>query len=287
LPTEEQKMQAQMMAQQLQEQQQPIPSKLQKVLDDPTWEEALQVLRDDKQRSYRIDIETDSTVAGDQAADQKAITELLTGISTFIQNAGPAVEAGYIPLEAAKSLIMTAVRRFKLGREVEDALDMIGEDEGEKQQQPDPQAAQMMEQFQQLQQEHQQMGQENQQLKAEKAAKDGELAIKDREVALKEFEVNNRQPEAVVDDVGLAFAENEKERDRQQFEERQNIIKAQVELAKAIISKSDNAESEVTADSAINDASAMMEHIVGALTAPRMVIRDEMTGEIIGSETVL
>ena len=287
LPTEEQKMQAQQMAAQMQQQGQEIPSKLQKVLDDPTWDEALQVLRDDKQRSYRIDIETDSTVAGDQAADQKAITELLTGISTFIQNAGPAVEAGYIPLEAAKSLIMTAVRRFKLGREVEDALDMIGEDEGEKQQQPDPQAAQMMEQFQQLQQEHQQMGQENQQLKAEKAAKDGELAIKDREVALKEFEVNNRQPEAVVDDVGLAFAENEKERDRQQFEERQNIIKAQVELAKAIISKSDNAESEVTADSAINDASAMMEHIVGALTAPRMVIRDEMTGEIIGSETVL
>ena len=101
LPTQEQKAQAMMAAQQMEQQGQPIPAKLREGLSLPTWDEALQILRDDKQRAYRIDIETDSTVAGDQAADQKAITELLVGISSFIQNAGPAVAAGYLPLEAA------------------------------------------------------------------------------------------------------------------------------------------------------------------------------------------
>ena len=98
-----------------------------KILEKPTWEECIQLLRDDKQRSFRVDIETDSTISGDYAADQQAITQLLQGVSAFIADAGPAVEAGYLPLEAAKAMIMSAVRRFKLGREVEDALDMIGE----------------------------------------------------------------------------------------------------------------------------------------------------------------
>ncbi len=128
LPTAEEKMQAQMMAQQLQAQQQPIPDQLKEMLESPTWDECLQILRDDQQRAYRIDIETDSTIAGDQAQEQKNITELLIGISSFIQNAGPAVAAGYLPLAAAKALLMTSVRRFKMGREVEDALDMIGEE---------------------------------------------------------------------------------------------------------------------------------------------------------------
>ena len=105
-----------MMAQQMQQQQQPIPNQLQKILDDPTWNECLQILRDDQQRAYRIDIETDSTVAGDQAQEQRNITELLTGISSFIQNAGPAVAAGYLPLEATKSLLMTSVRKFKMAK---------------------------------------------------------------------------------------------------------------------------------------------------------------------------
>lgn len=286
LPTAEQKAMAMDMAQQMEQAQQPIPKKLQKALADPTWEEALQVLRDDKQRSYRIDIETDSTIAGDQAQDQKSITELLGGISTFIQNAGPAVAEGYLPIEAAKSILMTAVRKFKMGREVEDALDMIGEEkEGEQQQ--DPAVAELQGQLQEMGPQLQQLQQENQVLKIEKANKQDENSIKDREVKLKEQEAFNASQEIPVDEVALAFAENEREKEKLRHDSVEAHKDRQVELAKAIFSSKDTAEGDKSEamSSSMDEAGMMMEAITAALTAPRVLIRDE-AGNPIGSETV-
>jgi hypothetical protein len=54
----------------------------------PTWEEIVQVLRNDKLRGFKIDIETDSTVAPDAQAEQQGRTELLAAIGTFAQNDG-------------------------------------------------------------------------------------------------------------------------------------------------------------------------------------------------------
>jgi hypothetical protein len=300
LPTNEQKQQAMMQAQQMQAQGQPLPKKFKEGMALPTWEEALEILRDDKQRAYRIDIETDSTVAGDQAADQKAITELLTGISSFIQNAGPAVAAGYLPLDAAKSLLMTSVRRFKMGREVEDALDMIGVDEeGEEGQenQPDPQMEQMHQEMQQAMQElqgqAQQLAQENEQLKADKAAEmqrmemDGMKAAKaaeqkDREIGLKEYEAQKPQPDETI----KLQAELQMARERMQFEAAEADKQRQVDIALSLISRG-NGEggNPVDEGEAMNQAAMMMQQITAALTAPKVVIRDEM-GNIVGSETV-
>jgi len=279
LPTPEEKMQAQMMAQQMQMQQQPIPAKLQEILDKPTWDECLQVLRDDQQRAYRIDIETDSTVAGDQAQEQKNITELLTGISSFIQNAGPAVAAGYLPLEAAKSLLMTSVRKFKMGREVEDALDMIGVEEEGEDGQLDPQMQQMHEQMQQqmqeLQGQAQQLQQENEQLKADKSAEaqrtqmDGEKAVAeielkrgDQTLKAQEFELKASQPvvtpqeqweyDMQMEREKMAFDAEQKALDRQ-AEAEQKALDREANIAKAIIAKSDN---ENNIDSALSDLHA-------------------------------
>ena len=261
LPTPEEKMQAQMMAQQMQQQQQPIPNQLQKILDDPTWNECLQILRDDQQRAYRIDIETDSTVAGDQAQEQRNITELLTGISSFIQNAGPAVAAGYLPLEAAKSLLMTSVRKFKMGREVEDALDMIGEDENEEQQ-PDPAMIQLQQQMQEMQPIMQQLQQENEQLKADKSAEaqrtqmDGEKAVAeielkrgDQSLKAQEFELKASQPvvspqeqmeyDMQMEREKMAFDAEQKALDRQ-YESEQKALDRAATLEKEIITKSNN-----------------------------------------------
>ena len=163
----------------------------------------------------------------------------MSGIGAFIQTAGPAVEQGYIPVEAAKSLLMTAVRRFKLGREVEDALDMVGEEEGEDQQ-PDPQMTQMHEQMQQQMQQMgeqlQQITQENQALKAStegeqaKLSMEGQKALKaaeqkDRELSIKEFEA--QKPEA--DETVKIQAEMTMARERMQFEAMEADKQRQVE----------------------------------------------------------
>jgi len=83
------------------------------------------VLRDDLLRSYKVDIETDSTISAQLQMEQQNITELLAGVVQFAQGIGPLVMQGIMPIEAAKSMLLAAVRRFKLGSEVEDELDKI------------------------------------------------------------------------------------------------------------------------------------------------------------------
>ena len=274
-PEERAQAQAQMMAQQMQGQ--PIPAKLQQVLDAPTWDECMTVLRDDQQRTYRIDIETDSTIAGDQAAEQKNITELIAGISSFIQQAGPAVQMGYMPLEAAKSILMTAVRKFKMGREVEDALDMIGEDAEGEDGQMDPQMQQMhqqmQEQMQAMQAEGQALMQENEALKADKSAEaqrtqfdaeksQAEFALKTRELALKEYEAQ-KPGEVKASPQEQWEYDMQMAREKMAFDAEQAALDRQVEIAKAMISAR---ETEMQSAADINQGAAdMMQTLADAL----------------------
>jgi hypothetical protein len=265
LPTAEEKQMAQVFAQQAQQAQQPIPDEVKKALEDPTWAECLQILRDDQQRAYRIDIETDSTIAGDQAQEQRNITDLLTGISLFIQNAGPAVAAGYLPLEAAKALLMTSVRKFKMGREVEDALDMIGEDEGGEDQQ-DPQVMQMQQQMQEMQPILQQLQQENEQLKADRGAEEqrtmidaekakADYTLKQGDQALKEQEFQLKAAQPIVTPQEQWQYDMQMAREKMEFEAEQKVLERQAsaeqkaldreaDIAKAIIAKSEE-DSEI------------------------------------------
>lgn len=100
-------------------------------LPDPiTWEQVVQAMHDDATRTFRVDIETDSTLAATQDSDMSAMRDLLGGLAQMITGFGPAVQAGAIPIEAVKQIAMAVVRRAKMGSAVEDALD--------KMQQPQP-----------------------------------------------------------------------------------------------------------------------------------------------------
>ena len=297
LPSPEQKMQAQQQAQMMVQQQQPIPPQLREVLEKPTWEECMQVLRDDKQRSYRVDIETDSTISGDQAMDQKSVTELLQGVSAFISNAGPAVEAGYLPLEAAKSMLMSAVRRFRMGREVEDALEMIGEDgsdsPGGDDQQAAAQQAQQQEQAAAVQAEQMklQIEQQNSALKAQEmqqkaqieqgkmqmetsgkeadlAMAGKELALKEREMSLKEFEAQKPEPDPSM----KIQADMQIAREKMEFDASEADKQRQVDLAKAIMAEFNGPEVNMTSpEDALARASEIMARINEVVSATREV----------------
>lgn len=89
-------------------------------------DQMMPILRDDKMRSYKIDIETDSTIQPDEDADKQRRIEFMTAVTGFITQIAPIVQAGAIPPEVAKALISFGVRGFKVGREIEDALDSIG-----------------------------------------------------------------------------------------------------------------------------------------------------------------
>lgn len=172
--TNEQKMQAQQALGAAQQGQQ-IPGLTPEVAEmakKPTWEDVIGLLRNQKLRAFKIDIETDSTVMGDAQIEQKNRTEFLGAVAAFIQQAGQAVQAGAMSKDAAKALLGFGVRAFRVGSEVEDALDEIGD-----QPQQDPRMAQMQQEMQKKEAEIQQR--EMQIKDAEHAA---EMAAKDAQI---------------------------------------------------------------------------------------------------------
>jgi hypothetical protein len=130
-PTNDQRV----LAQQVQAQGGQLPPEMAEILSRPTWDDLLQVMRNDLILSYRIDIETDSTIAPDAAAEQQAMAELMAGVSNFVATIGPAVASGYLPMDVAKSLLLMAVRRFKAGPAIEGEIEKIQQPP----QQPQPQ----------------------------------------------------------------------------------------------------------------------------------------------------
>lgn len=133
--------------------------------DTVTWEQVIQVLRSDLMRSYRIDVETDSTVAASLEADMQGLREVLTGVVQFIQGIGPAVQAGAMPVEAVKEIVMTVARRARMGSAVEDALDKMQA----------PKTGGNPEQAKQMQQQMEQLQQENQHLKQDRQAEQAKI----------------------------------------------------------------------------------------------------------------
>lgn len=95
------------------------------MLKVPTWEDILGVMRSDKMRQYKIDVETDSTVASTLSSDMQGMSQVLTSISQTMQELAPMVEQGVLPVDAAKELIMAVIRRSRLGIAVEDAFDKL------------------------------------------------------------------------------------------------------------------------------------------------------------------
>jgi hypothetical protein len=89
-------------------------------------DEMQELMQDDFLRTYRVDIETDSTIAASEQNDQQEMTLLMTAIGGYLAAVVPMVQEGIFPMEAAKAMLLGIVRKFKFGREVEDAIEMIG-----------------------------------------------------------------------------------------------------------------------------------------------------------------
>lgn len=150
-PTAEEKMQAQQQMELAQMPQvhpmtgQPMapqvpPPELLEILEKPTWEEIMAVLQSDEMRQYKVDVETDSTVAETVDRDMKGLSEILGALGQFIQTVAPLVQSGVMPIEAAREIALAIVRRAKLGSAVEDQISQIGNQQqqmGMQQQQAD------------------------------------------------------------------------------------------------------------------------------------------------------
>jgi hypothetical protein len=152
----------------------PIPPEQMEFFDQPTWEDVLKVLRSDKLRGFKIDIETDSTVQPDADAEKQARTELLTSLGGFAQSMTPAIQAGIVPKKLAIDAIQFALRSFKVGSNFEQELDSMSE-------QPEGPSPEQQQKEQELQAKEQELAQREAQVKD--AEHKAELAGKDAKAA--------------------------------------------------------------------------------------------------------
>lgn len=85
--------------------------------------EAIDLLRQDKLRGFRIDIETDSTVQGDAQAEKEARVEFMKGVTEFIAKTAEVVQMvpEFAPLAA--KMLGFGVRGFRVGRDLESAIE--------------------------------------------------------------------------------------------------------------------------------------------------------------------
>jgi len=116
-------------------------------------------------REYRIDIETDSTIASDKQAQQESLSTFMQAMAQFSTMAAGAQQAGVLSNTAAKEMMKDFVRGFGLSKNVEEAIDK--EDPPKE----DPAQQQAQAEAQMKQQEFQMKMQEGQQKQQFEAAK--------------------------------------------------------------------------------------------------------------------
>lgn len=98
------------------------------VQKDQIIAQALELLKNEKLRGFRIDIETDSTIQPDANRDKQAVNEFITAVTAFVEKSSQvsAMVPAFAPLAA--KFLMFAARRYRVGRDLESAIEDFAEE---------------------------------------------------------------------------------------------------------------------------------------------------------------
>ncbi len=121
---------------------QPPPEAVE-ALKEPSWEQVMQLLRDEKLRGFVVDVETDSTIEADQMQQQQKAEQFLTAVTQYC-----AAWAQILPIapelsELSGEMLISAARLFKMGDTLETAIEEAVEAMEKKAGQPQPPNPQM------------------------------------------------------------------------------------------------------------------------------------------------
>lgn len=299
----------------------PLPEWLQKcdaedmseLMDEPTWEEVDGLIRDEITLSYRIDIETESTIKMDQEADRDARISFLDATGKFLQTAMANQNPDLAPLLA--KLLMFGVRGFKVGKELESAFDVaihkLEKDAGQKK--PDPEMAKVQAE-QQLQQQKMQADSQLKQLEMQNDAKLEQIKSQAEEARLKlqaQVDAHQGQVDAEVEKYKIQLqGQMEMEKAKLDAETKITVanIQAKAQLQNTMLSKTTDESGGLSVDesgnttkqpsmadlmttvisqlqqSLQNNAQGIAQshqHLASVLARPKTVIRDDQ-GNITG-----
>lgn len=85
--------------------------------------QAVALLRNDIDRSFRIDIEPDSTISGDAAEERRDAVEFVGGVTKFLETAAMIGASQPMAAPLLGKMLQFAVRKFRTGRSLESSLD--------------------------------------------------------------------------------------------------------------------------------------------------------------------
>lgn len=86
-------------------------------------DKVIELLRNDRMRGFRIDIETDSTVQPDEDAEKQRRTEFLGAMGTFMQQSMEVLQSAPQMAPMLGEMLMFGVRGFRAGRSLEDTIE--------------------------------------------------------------------------------------------------------------------------------------------------------------------
>lgn len=100
-----------------------IPPEISERLRSPAWEDVIDILRSDKLRGYRVDIETDTSAMEDAATEQQGRIEFVAAFQKMLEGAYTAAVQAPTMLPLIKESALFLVRSYKAGRTLEQALE--------------------------------------------------------------------------------------------------------------------------------------------------------------------
>ncbi|RWX39025.1 hypothetical protein [Rhizobium leguminosarum] len=103
-----------------------IPPQLEQMMQQPTIDEVVQLLRNDSIRGFQIDIETDSTIEPDEDAEKQRRMEFVQMIGGFLQQAGAMAQQNPMLVPVMVETLLFAARGFRAGRQLESTLEQVG-----------------------------------------------------------------------------------------------------------------------------------------------------------------
>ena len=114
----------------------PIPEDMEEVMEEPTWDEVIGLLRNDKLRGFVVDVETDSTIEPDQQAQQQAASSFTAAVAQFLTAALPIMQAAPESAEFLGEMLIWTTQRWKGADTIESAVDEFVEKMKKKAEQP-------------------------------------------------------------------------------------------------------------------------------------------------------
>lgn len=85
--------------------------------------EAVKLVQSDKLRTFRVDIETDATVAPDQQKEKEARVEFLTAVSPFLEKSAQVGQMAPQLVPLLMKMLEFGIRGFRAGRTLESAIE--------------------------------------------------------------------------------------------------------------------------------------------------------------------